>query len=74
MPPLLGVVAALLMVRLIQPAAHDGTALRTLDDIELVAPPPAHDEPPDAQLAAAPAPPPEAPPSLARPGLPSSCR
>lgn len=74
-PPLLGLVAALLlfwaMYRLIQAPAHEGTALRESGPIAIVAPPPAHDEPPDAALAQAPAPPPDAPPSLARPDLPS---
>ncbi|NGY03705.1 energy transducer TonB [Solimonas terrae] len=73
-PPLLGLAVALLlfwwMYQLIQPKIHGG-GVRALDNVEVVTPPPPHDETQDQQLANAPAPPPDAPPALTRPDLPS---
>lgn len=74
LPPLLGLAAALLlfwwMYQLIQPKTHGG-GVRVLDNVEVVAPRPQRDEPPEQALANAPAPPPDAPPALARPDLPA---
>src|SRR3546814_20958962 len=74
LPPLLGLAAALLlfwwMYQLIQPKTHGG-GIRVLENVEVLAPRPQRDEMPEQALANAPAPPPDAPPALARPDLPA---
>lgn len=74
LPPLLGLLAALLlfwlMYRLVQPGAHAPQLLRVTEGVKL-APPQQSPEPDQSVLANAPPPPPLAPPSLSRADLPS---
>lgn len=74
LPPLLGLIIALLlfwlMARLIAPGAGAPKLLRVTDGVQL-APPQAQPPPDQNQLADAPPPPPDAPPALSRADLPS---